>query len=482
MMRRQVPKLAALAGILALGAGAQAQDKSAADVAVEAAKQYAGTTLNITWEGGLQALDPLNYSGPKWEELTGIKINVVEVPINELFTKTLAEHRAGTGAYDMLNVVPAWIPDLAEAGVLEPLDEYVDKYGYRAELEDIAPVYRDNQMTYQGTIYGLPDDGDVFLMYYRKDLFDDPQHQEAFKAQHGRDLAPPSTWEEFAEVGRYFTEATGGDVYGAGAFRQAGLVHYFWEERFRINGGRFFDPDSMQATINSEAGVKTLQQMIDEHEWMPPGVETWGAIENLSAWLAGDLAMTEWWPPPGRWSEGYGTDTEALSWVPESQIAGQVGYFERPGGHPELAAGFSLAVSSNSRNKEAAYLFAQWLNSKEISLERVMLPYALRDPFRTSHFESEEYKSLWPYADEYLAILQKGAETGLLDLSIRNTFAYEESLTRAITAAFAGEDPQAALDQAAQEWDALTEQVGVDVQRAAYQDWASKPNAYPPGT
>jgi multiple sugar transport system substrate-binding protein len=126
MMRRQVPRLAALAGILALGAGAHAQDQSAAEIAVEAAKQYAGTTLNITWEAGLQALDPLNFSGPKWEELTGIKINVVEVPINELFTKTLAEHRAGTGAYDMLNVVPAWIPDLAEAGVLEPLDGYVD--------------------------------------------------------------------------------------------------------------------------------------------------------------------------------------------------------------------------------------------------------------------------------------------------------------------------------------------------------------------
>jgi multiple sugar transport system substrate-binding protein len=482
-MRKGWLSLLGLVAGLALTTGSSALAQgSAADRAVEAAKQYAGTTLNITWEAGLQALDPLNFSGPKWEELTGIKINVVEVPINELFTKTMQEHRAGTGAYDLLNVVPAWIPDLAEAGVLEPLDEYVDKYGYREELQDIAPVYRDNQMSYQDTIYGLPDDGDVFIMYYRKDLFEDPTHREAFKAKHGRDLAPPTTWEEFAEVGQYFTEATGGEVYGAGAFRQGGLVHYFWEERFRANGGRFFEPESMKATINSEAGVKTLQQMIDEHEWMAPGVETWGAIENLSAWLAGDLAMTEWWPPPGRWSEGYGTDTEALSWVPETQIAGNVGYFERPGGHPELAAGFSLAVAANSENKEAAYLFAQWLNSKDISLQRVMLPYALRDPFRTSHFESEEYKSLWPYADEYLAILQKGAETGLLDLSIRNTFAYEESLTRAITAAFSGEDPQAALDQAAQEWDAITEQVGIDAQRAAYEEWASKPNAYPQGS
>ena len=28
-------------------------------------------------------------------------------------------------------------------------------------------------------------------------------------------------------------------------------------------------------------------------------------------------------------------------------------------------------------------------------------------------------------------------------------------------------------------WDALTGRIGVDKQRAAYQDWAGKPNAYP---
>ena len=92
--------------------------------------------------------------------------------------------------------------------------------------------------------------------------------------------------------------------------------------------------------------------------------------------------MTISWPPYGRWAAGYGTDEEALSWVPKSQIAGKVGYALPPGGHPQLAAGFSLAVSASSQNKEAAYLFIQWLNSKDVSLERVQLPYALRDPFR----------------------------------------------------------------------------------------------------
>ena len=43
-------------------------------------------------------------------------------------------------------------------GEAEPMginiNEYVDKYGFREELQAIAPVYRDNQMTFRDTIYG----------------------------------------------------------------------------------------------------------------------------------------------------------------------------------------------------------------------------------------------------------------------------------------------------------------------------------------
>src|SRR5881392_2393870 len=117
--------------------GAAAQ--SAAQRAVDAAKKAcAGQTITIVWEAGLQSLDPLNFSGPKWEQLTGIKVKVIEVPTAEMFTKILQEHRAGTGAYDALNVSPAWMADLVLAGALEPLDPWVDKFGYRDELKDIA--------------------------------------------------------------------------------------------------------------------------------------------------------------------------------------------------------------------------------------------------------------------------------------------------------------------------------------------------------
>ena len=72
----------------------------------------------------------------------------------------------------------------------------------REELQEIAPVYRDNQMTVDGKIYGFPDDGDVFVMYYRTDVLGDPKIQEAYKAKYGADLpVPPKTWKEFDQVG-----------------------------------------------------------------------------------------------------------------------------------------------------------------------------------------------------------------------------------------------------------------------------------------
>ncbi|MDE0388998.1 MAG: sugar ABC transporter substrate-binding protein, partial [Rhodospirillales bacterium] len=437
------------------------------EIAVREAKQYAGTEINVIWEAGLQSLGPQNFSGPKWEELTGIKVNVIESQVNEMFPKMLQEHRAGTGAYDVLSVVPAWMGDMVRAGAVEPLDAYVDKYGYRAELDDIGDVYRENQMRIGDTIYGFPDDGDVLILYYRKDIFEE------------MGLSVPTTWDEFYEVSKAITDAKAPEVYGAGFMRVRGLLHYFYQERARNEGCKFFDAESMKATVNGPGCVKALAGMVKDNTTMPPGVEQWGAIESLAAFNAGQIAMTQWWPPVGRWSAGYGTDDIAMQWVPPSVVAGKVGYALPPGGHPQLAAGFAMAVSSSSKNKDAAYLYIQWINSIDISGQRVQLPYTLRDPFRKSHFSSPEYQSLWPDAKEYLDALQAGAVSGLLDLSIINTFAYEDSLAIGLQAVMGGADPQEELDGVAAAWDELTEKVGVDNQREAYMQWSSKPAAYP---
>jgi multiple sugar transport system substrate-binding protein len=467
---------AATSAPAATAAASGAADSAAA--AVEAAQQYSGSTINVVWEAALQAQDPLNFSGPEWERLTGIKVNVVEKPFTELFSSQIAEHVAGSGAFDVLSVSPQWLSDFVGQGVLEPLDPFIDQHMNKADLEDYHPLYRD-LMNYGGSVYGLFDDGDTILLYYRTDLFGDAANQSEFKARFGYDLAAPKTWQEYDDIQTFFTEKGAGSYYGGASQRAPGQVYGWFMEEYRTNGGKFFDANTMDALLNGDAGVKTLERMVASNKNMPPGVETWGFIEVLTAWMGGQLAMIGGtWPPIGRWSEKYGADTKQLEFVPESQVAGNVGYAVMPGGHSLHNGGFMLSVAATSQNKEAAYLFCQWANSPSTSLERCMLPYALRDPFRLTHYSSEQYQALWPNAPQYLETLQAAADGAYLDLIMPGAAEYNDAVDKAVTAAQAGTPAKQALDEAKVAWDAITDRIGRDSQKAAYAEWTKLRGAY----
>ena len=455
------------------------QSADSAQAAVDAANALdpKPAALNLIWESQLQAQDPILYSGPKWEELTGIKINVLEVPFADMYTNMVTEHLAGTGGHDVISIVPAWQADFVAQGLPEPLDPFIDQYMNKADLDDFHPLYRDF-MNYGGQIYGLFDDGDVIVLYYRRDLFEDPGIMDEFKAAYGRDLAVPKTWTDYDEIQKFFTDRMAPELYGGASQRVIGGLHGWFMEEYRNYGGKFFDPETMDPLVSGAEGKRVLDRWVESNKSMPPNVEEYDFIAVLSDWMAGKLAMIGGtWPPIGRWSEG--TTAEQLSFVPESQVVGKVGYSIMPEGHSAHNGGFMLGVAANSQNKEAAYLFIQWANSPTISLQRVMLPYALRDPYRLSHYASEEYRNRWDYADAYLDTLKAAADGALLDLVIPGSFDYQIAIDQAATAAMAGNDVQASLDNLAKTWNDITDRLGRDQQKAAYAEYLKLKGAYP---
>lgn len=462
---------------LALKASTEGPADGSAYRAVEAAKQYSGVTLNMTYEAGLQALDPRNFSGPLWEQLTGIKSTVTELSSPDMYSKPIAEHIAASGAYDILDLQPQWTPSLADGGVIAPLDEYIEKYMNKADLEDIHPLYK-ALPTYKGKIWGFFDDGDMFALYYRKDIFEDPKLNEAYQAKFNKKLEVPKTWDDYAQVAQFITDNMAPNVYGAGHFRKAGAPgnQFDFMQRFRSNGGKFFD-ENMKATLANDIGVKTLEQMKAANAASIPGNEELDAVALWAAWLQGKVAMIYSWPPTGRMSAGYSQSDKAISFIPQSSIAGKVGYAIVPGGNPEHAFGFNKSLAADSANPEAAYLFMQWATSPAVSLARVMLPYALRDPYRISHFKSELYAELFPSAKEYLANLNDSANVGLLDPIMPGAQDYQLSLDRMATSVWAGADPMQALQTAAAEWDATTENLGADAQKAFYEEFLKLPGS-----
>ena len=359
--------------------------------AVNAAKQYKGLTLGRINEAGPQALDDKNFSGPLWEKLTGIKTTVTEAPFAEIRTKVIAEHLAKSGALDTIEMSPAWLPDFADQGVIIPIDALIRKYRAASTLTDLHPLYR-ALGRYKGKTWGFFDDGDVWSLYYRKDIFNNPKLKAAYKAKYKRDLRVPRGWDEFNQVAQFITDQMAPTTYGTGMGRALGNPgnQFYFFQQFRANGGRFFNPRTMRAEIANAIGIKTMNQILLQNKASPPGVEKLDFVSGWGLWLQGKTAMIMAWPPTGRISENYSQRDKAFSFLPKSTIVGKVGYARVPGLNGEHAGSFIKAVMATSENQDAAYLFNQWANSPSISLQRVMLPYTLRDPYRISHYKSPQ--------------------------------------------------------------------------------------------
>ena len=446
--------------------------------AVQAAKNFKGVTLGMTYEAGLQALEPRNFSGPLWQQLTGTNYNVVELSHPDQYAKPIAEHIAQSGAYDILEIEPDWIPSLADGGVIAPIDDYVAKYMNKADLEDYHPLFK-FLPTYKGKRWGVFDDGDQWALYYRRDVFEDPKLRAAYKGKFKRDLRVPQTWDEYAQTAQFITDQMAPKVYGAVHFPKAGSPgnQFAFLQEFRANGGVFFD-DRMRAQLASDAGVRTLRQMLAAYKASVPGNDDFDAVAAWVAWLQGKAAMLYSWPPTGRMSENYSQRDKAINFIPHSSIAGKVGYAVMPGGNGEMASGYVKALAADSANPEAAYLFMQWVTSPPVSLVRVMLPYTLRDPYRMSHYNSPDYRALWPAAKDYLSTLCEAANSGVVDIVMPGSQDYALSVDQMCTSVWAGADPHGALVKAAAEWDATTDRIGADAQRTAYGQFKKLPGSY----
>ena len=457
---------------------ASTQGVNPARIAVDAAKQFKGTEIKMTYEAGLQALDPKNFAGPMFEKLTGVKSNVIELDHASQFSKVIAEHISRSGAYDILDIEPAWVPSMVDGGVIEPLDPYIRKYRNRSAVQDLHPLYR-ALGTYKGRTYGFFDDGDVFALYYRKDIFNDPKLKRAYRAKFKRAMRVPRAWEEYSETAQFITDQMAPKVYGTAAFRKLNGPgnHFSFLQQFRSNGGQLFNASTMKCTISSAAGVKTLRQMLAQNKASLKGTEQLDAVAVWAAWLQGKVAMIYSWPPTGRMSENYSQRDKSFSFIPKSSIVGKTGYTIMPGKNGEHASGYVKALSADSKNKDAAYLFMQWVTSPEISLQRVTLPYALRDPYRISHFRSPQYRKLWPGAKDYLSTLNDAANNAVLDLIMPGWQDYAVTLDRMCTAVWSGADPKAELDKAAADWDRTTQKLGEDKQRAAYGQFLKLPGS-----
>ncbi len=423
-------------------------------------------------------LKPFEWYAQAFKEKFDVELEVIGVPFGEVYEKEKVELIAETGAFDIMIVFPKFLAEFAANGWLYPLDELAKELD--PKLDDVTPGYRDFYCKYGGKLYALPYDGDVLSLYYRKDLLENEEEQKAFKEKYGYDLKVPETWQEYLDVAQFFTRKAGEklagevlqrDFYGTAYYGQKDQIFAWWGNIFASLGGVYFDEETMEPAINSEAGVKALEIMKEIHKYCPPDVLAYGYEELKDVFLEGDCFMVIQWPCVGK----KGADPN------QSKIVGKIGVSHVPGVKKDgeiyyramMPCGRVLAIAAQSKDPKKAYQVIHYL-SVLTSLDDVSTAETGLDPYRYSHFANPEAYEMFANVEDakiYLAGVQKNMEKGYPEMVLPGTVEYEETLGVAISQALSGEkDPKTALDGAAQTWREILERFGKEQQKALYQE------------
>ncbi|HVS35536.1 MAG TPA: extracellular solute-binding protein [Gemmataceae bacterium] len=116
----------------------------------------------------------------------------------------------GDAAADVWVIRPAEMPHWAAAGRLARAPADVTAADGGSTWNGLLPLYRDNLLLWDRTVYALPLRGAAPVCFYRSDFFGDAGRRSGYEAKYGRKLAPPRTWDDFADIAEYYQGPSGG--------------------------------------------------------------------------------------------------------------------------------------------------------------------------------------------------------------------------------------------------------------------------------
>jgi multiple sugar transport system substrate-binding protein len=388
--------LCAAVGLM-IAAPPQALADPVADRAVAGAKDYVKS--NNLKEPKLTILlsSLYNNSFPdfakKWEELTGVRMEIVPLGYTDIPAKIMQEGVAKTGVYDIFNDFPYTAPDAAGAKVIIPLDNYDAKY--KPDFSGVADGLK-YQQYHDGKLYIMVNDGDHLLLVLRKDLVENPQARAEYRAKFSKEVGCPDSMAEWAQQAAFFQTKEGDTrwgikfekpLYGALGYRSTNFSYRHFPVYMK---GLLFDKD-MKPRINTPDGIAAIRAFAASVEHMPKDIQGWGSPQIYPFWASGQAYSAMSFPSIVGFAESNPNSVikgkQITCIIPGNMIDGKLVR------RAPQAAGTGYMVSAYSKHPELAYLFVQWFTSPSVSDEAVAHPRGFWDPYRVDQINNPKIVS-----------------------------------------------------------------------------------------
>lgn len=231
------------------------------------------------------AIDPFsNAMVGACRDLANLKVNHTPVDFAAQLQKAQLALSSGTDSpYDIVEVYDSTLIEYASKGWLAPMDEYLAKYKADYNLDDV-PAALFEQFSYDGKVYGVPNQQNVQILIYRKDVFDK------------LGLTPPTTYDELIAAATKIKDGAKDDVkyplvmaWGA----DEAIANGF-HNALNGQGGQWFD-DNGEPAFNSKEGVAALDSMRTLYTFMPKEALTYDNGSAMTTMQQGQAAMTVIW-------------------------------------------------------------------------------------------------------------------------------------------------------------------------------------------
>ncbi len=443
---------------------------------IESGEITSGTTLNLVIKQG----NISNFLGEghelksRWEALTGTFIDASVMP-------QLASHefiRTQSGV-DITIARNREYPDLVRDGLIKELTPLLKRYDFELDnnMRD-GYLLPELQARFDGRVYAIPADGDVALLYLRRDLLQDEANRAAFKKRYSRELEAPQTWDDYLRLVDFFHRPEEG-FYGALEPREPLTAWMYWMPRYvsQQYPNQYLFDEEMRPLINSPAGIEATESFIKTVPFSPPQILEQGKDYSytLPFFLKG---------------QGFATIITIagakLFNVENSAVRGRFVVVPMPGNRvgdrlvrrSTFIYGNNIVIPSDSKQPLLAFLYAMWVTDPDISVDAVGVRTGFSDPYRYNHLKDE--RIIGVYTDDALQRLRQSLpEVVPAGTGLPGDDQYIAALNQNLWLAAKGKLSAAeAMEKTASAWDRITDQLGRQQQKAF---WHRTRQLYPNG-